>query len=180
VIHPSRRSTFVLAALLACSRTQETTPHGPWLEANWTGSDTGRISAPAVAEWCDSLQVLELRALQGDSGLALAIHPGGSLKAGRYRIGLPRQVDSTPPGAAIALRWFAETAIKGFRGDSGEVRVDRSTSGVLSGRFDAHLAAVNAPDRLRVRGTFRELEVNPAAIGCARRPDSSAVDTGVD
>jgi hypothetical protein len=170
----------LLATLLACSRPPDQAPHGAWLEADWTGSDTGRISAPATAEWCDSLHLLEIQALQGDTGVALAIYPGEGPRAGSYRVQAPQRVDSAPSGSAVALRWFAETAIKGFRGDSGEVRLDRSTSGVLSGRFAAHLIGVNATNRLQLRGTFRELIVRPAAEGCARRPDSSAVDTGVN
>jgi hypothetical protein len=172
--------SLLSALLFACSRSPETSPSGPRLEADWTGSDTGRITAPATAQWCDSLRLLEIHALQGDSGLALAIYPGGTLKAGRYRVRPPRQTDSVAPKAALALRWFAETAIKGFRGDSGEVRLERSSTGVLSGRFDAHLAAVNAPDRLTIRGTFQDLRVSSAVRGCTGRPDSSAVDTGVN
>lgn len=176
----------LMAAIAACSRTRERTPSGAWLEAHWTGSDTGRISTSATAEWCDSLRVLEIRALQGDSGLALAVYPRAGLTAGRYPVGPPERVDSNPPGAAVALRWFAETAIKGLRSVRGEVRLDRSSSGVVSGDFEADLAAVNASDRLHVRGSFRGLEVRPAARGCAREPDSSSVDrdssvdTGVD
>jgi hypothetical protein len=168
------------ALLFACSPSPETSASGPRLEADWTGSDTGRIAAPATAEWCDSLRLLEIHALQGDSGFALAIYPGSTLKAGRYPVRPPQQADSAAPKAALALRWFAETAIKGFRGDSGEVRLERSSAGMLSGRFDARLAAVNATDRLTIRGTFQDLRVSSAVRGCTRRPDSSAVDTGVN
>jgi hypothetical protein len=166
---------------MACSsKSAEPAKRGPWLDADWTGSDTGRLSAPAIAEWCDSLHMLEIRALQGDSGLALAIYPGNGIKPGRYDVEQPQRVDSATAGAAVGLRWFAETAIKGFQSNRGEIRLDRSTTGVLSGRFDAHLTAVNAGDRLHVRGTFRDLAVSRAARGCTRRPDSSAVDTGVN
>lgn len=170
---------LVMSALLACAGKRDSGPRGPWLEAAWTGSDSGRISAPAVAEWCDSLGVLEIRALQGDSGLALAIYSVSQPPAGRYRVGSPQRTDSAPPGAAVALRWFAETAIKGFRGERGEVQLQRSTSGVLAGSFDAHLTAVTGTDRLHLRGTFGKLRVSPAVRGCTRRPDSSASDTGV-
>lgn len=177
ISRPTVFLVLVLGALLACSRKQDSASRGPWLEAGWTGSDTGRISAPAIAEWCDSLGVLEIRALQGDSGLALAIYSAGQPPTGRYRVGPPQRTDSTPPGAAMALRWFAETAIKGFRGDRGEVQLQRSTAGVLSGSFDAHLTAVNAADRLHIRGTFGKLRVSPAVRGCTHRPDRSAADT---
>jgi hypothetical protein len=166
--------------LLACTRKDEVRPTGAWLEADWTGTDTGRISAPATAEWCDSLGVLEIRAVQGDTGIALAIHSPISPGSGRYPVRPPAGTDSVRQRAALAVRWFAETAIKGFRGDSGEVRLERSTSGIVSGGFSAELSAVNATDRLSIRGKYRDLEVSPATRGCARRPPGSAADTGVN
>lgn len=182
LLRPTGFRTLAFFVVLACSRKPEATPQGPWLESDWTGTDTGRISAPATAEWCDSLRVLEIRALQGDSGIAIAIFSERNPRAGRYPIRPPPRAgtDSSRQGAAVAVRWFAETAIKGFRGDSGEVRLERSTSGVVSGRFDAHLSAVNATDRLTIQGTFRELRERPSVRGCTPRRDSSAVVTGVN
>ena len=105
----------------ACSRDQPAGSPGGTLEAQWVGSDTGKLVAPAVAEWCGSLRVLELRAVRGDTGIALALYPADSVTAGHYPPVQPERGDSTRPSSAVAIRWFAETSIRGFHGDSGSV-----------------------------------------------------------
>lgn len=176
------RLPAVLLAAVACSRPSQGEAPGARLEADWTGSDTGRIMASATAEWCDSLGVLEIRALRGDSGLALALYPAGAVRADSYPVRRPEAADSAPPGGAVAMRWFAETAIKGFQGDSGAIVLERADQRI-SGRFHASLRSVNDSMRLDLRGVFRDLRVVPAARGCvsgatAERADSARADTG--
>ncbi len=176
-------ATGLLALALACSESESRTPSGASLEADWTGMDTGRIAAPAVAEWCDTLRVLEIRATQGDSGIALVLYPSAALVSGSFPLRPPERADSVRPGAAVALRWFGETMIEGFRGDSGAVELDRSPAGTMSGRFTAVMLSTTDTGRLALRGSFRALSIKSSARGCLARPARPArpaADTGVD
>jgi hypothetical protein len=81
----------------ACSRERPADSPGATLEARWVGSDSGKIVAPAVAEWCDSLRLLEVRAVHGDTGIALVLYPADSVTSGPYRVVPPERGDSTRP-----------------------------------------------------------------------------------
>jgi hypothetical protein len=148
------------------------------LEAQWTGSDTGRVVGRPAVEWCDSLRLLQIQVVRGDTGIALALFPGDSMLGGTYRVLMPSRADSTPPASAVALRWFASTAIRGFQGDSGSVVVDRGRSGVLSGKFDASAKSATDNRRIRLRGSFHGLLPRPATTGCSPKP--TPPDTDVD
>jgi len=162
-----RLALIGLVSAAACSR--ERSADTPWgtLEAQWVGGDTGKLVAPAVAEWCDSLGVLELRAVHGDTGIALALYPADSLAAGDYPTVPPARGDSTRPSAAVAMRWFAETSIRGFRGDSGSVTLAATGPGVGAGSFAARLRSTTEGSRLNVTGSFQGLTVQPAPPDCA-------------
>ena len=152
------------------------------MTAEWTGSDTGRMAAPARAEWCDSLGMLEIRAIHGDSGLALAVYPESLVRPDSYPVRPPDRADSSAPASAIAMRWFAETSIKGFQGDSGHVVVEQAGDR-LTGHFEAAMRSINDPTRLDLRGRFRQLRVVPAGPGCSTRrppPPAPPADSGVD
>jgi hypothetical protein len=159
----------------------------------WIGSDTGKLSAPAVAEWCDSLKLLELRAIHGDTGIALVFYPSGSgtradsvprtaaakpdsvapgdsVTPGSYPVIAPERADTSRPSAAVALRWFAETSIRGFRGDSGTVVLEAIGPGTSAGRFSAYLRSATEGSKLTVTGSFKGLSVTPAPKGCVGRP----------
>jgi hypothetical protein len=158
-------SGLVMAA--ACSREKPPSAPESTLEVQWVGSDTGKLVAPVVAEWCDSLRLLELRATRGDTGIALALYPADSLSPGNYPTAPPERADSTRPSAAVAMRWFAETSIRGFRGDSGAVSVAATGPGVGAGRFAGRLRSTTEGSVLRVSGSFRGLTVRPAPPDCA-------------
>lgn len=151
----------------ACSRQEPAAPQGGTIEAQWVGSDTGRLVAPAVAEWCDSLRMLELRAVQGDTGIALVLYPADSLARGEYPVAAPQRADSARPSAAVALRYFSETSIRGFRSDSGAVTLGGTGPGGTSGRFTAHLRSATEGSRLDLTGSYRGLSVRPASPDCA-------------
>jgi hypothetical protein len=176
-----RCATAALLVLAAgCGKQAPREPAGPRLEARWTGSDTAEFAAPAVAERCDSLNLLEIRATAGDTGVAIAIYPRDSLQPGDYPIRAPEGADTVPPSAALALRWVARTAVVGFRSDSGTLTLHRAAGGALSGSFTAGVRALSGAGRLSLTGSFAELHVRPASRGCTARdtvPDSSA---GVD
>lgn len=170
----------LLLALAACSRPAAPPPERARLEADWTGSDTGRLSGRATAEWCDSLRVLEIRAVRGDSGVAVALYPADSVLADSYPVLPPARADSAPPGAAVGLRWFAETAVEGFRSDSGAVVVESAGTGGITGRFVAYVRSVSGADRLALRGRFRDVPVVPAARGCVSDRPPEPADSGID
>jgi hypothetical protein len=157
-------------AMPACAPREPHDSGAGSLEVVWTGSDTGELSASAVAEWCDSLEIMELRAIHGDTGIALVLYPADSLTPGKYPVMAPERADSSRPSAAVALRWFAETSIRGFRGDSGTVMLEATGRGTSAGRFSAYLRSATEGSRLMVTGSFKGLNVTPAAEGCAGPP----------
>lgn len=183
-----------LAGALACSSGESADSRAGSLEVEWIGSDTGKLSAPAIAEWCDGLKLLELRAIHGDTGIALVFYPSGSgtradsvprtgsvaktdsvapgdsVTPGDYPVIAPERADSSRPAAAVALRWFAETSIRGFRGESGTVVLEATGPGRSAGRFSAHLRSATEGSRLRVTGSFKGLSVTPAPEGCVGHP----------
>jgi hypothetical protein len=162
-----RLALIGLVSAAACSRERSAVSPRGTLEVQWIGSDTGKLVAPAVAEWCGNLRMLELRAVHGDTGIALALYPADSLSAGDYPTVPPERGDSTRPSAAVAMRWFAETSIRGFRGDSGSVTLAATGPGVGAGSFAARLRSTTEGSRLNVTGSFRGLTVHPAPPDCA-------------
>lgn len=155
------------------------------LEARWTGADSGRMAAPATAEWCAVRRLLEIRGVQGDTGVALALYPADSLAAGSYRVVDPMKADSVRPAAGVAFRWFSQTTIQGLQGDSGTVVLERSGTGELSGSLEAKARSVVNGVQVSVSGKFGNLAVRPQSHGCSNRPspseqDSEPPDTGVN
>jgi hypothetical protein len=164
-----------LSALLSCR--QHTVEHEPRVVVRWTGSDSGNIDSPATAEWCDTLGLLEIRAMRGDTGIAVAVYPNGALRPGRYRVVPPEVADTSRPAAAVALRWFAETSIRGFKAETGAVVLEQSAAGKYSGRIEAFTRSVTDNARVIVRGTLSGLAVRPSGGGCVprqARPDTGA------
>ncbi len=146
------------------------TDGGARLNARWTGADTSSLDAPATAEWCDSLRALEIVAMAGDTGIGIVLYPRDSLVPGDFPVRPPAAADSVPPSAAVGLRWFSQTAVRGFQGDSGRVSLTRSADGALSGRFRATAHAISGDGRLTVTGTFNGLRRQPATRGCVTAP----------
>lgn len=174
---------MMLVLLLgACRAGSSTKPSGPWLQATWSGAATGGIAAPAIAEWCDTLHLLEIRAVHGDTGVALALYPSEAMRPGAYPVQRPELADSIPPAAAVAVRWFGETTIQAYQGQSGQVVIDRGGR-TLSGRFEASSLPPGGTGKLKLSGWFRDLSIRPAARGCVARgsvpPAPPASDSGV-
>jgi hypothetical protein len=165
--------------MAGCAREKPPAGSAGTIEAQWVGADTGKLVAPAVAEWCDSLRMLELRAVHGDTGIALLLYPAESLTAGEYRMVLPERGDSVRPSAAVALRWFAETSIWGFRGDGGSLTLASVAPGAVAGRFKAKLRSATEGSRLDLTGSFQGLTVGSAPADCAgiaQDPDDTMPD----
>jgi hypothetical protein len=170
-----------LLGAVACSAGAPADSRTGSLEVEWIGADTGKLSAPAVAEWCDGLKLLELRAIHGDTGIAVLLYPSDSLPGdsvapadsatpGDYPVVPPERADSRRPSAAVALRWFAETSIRGFRGDSGRVVLEATGPGTAAGRFSAYLRSASEGNKLTVTGSFKGLSVTTAPKDCVGGP----------
>ncbi len=151
----------------ACLGSAEEPAQTGRLEARWTGPDSGQVSAPASAEWCSERRLLEIRAVAGDTGFAMVLYPLDTVDADTYRVVPPAGADSLAPSAAVVLRLFSSSAVKGYQGDSGNVVLKRSGSGELSGTVEARSRSVLSTDLLRISGKFRDLVVTRQTRGCA-------------
>jgi len=164
-----------VALLTGCDVRETQLAQAGRLEAQWAGADSGKISTLAAAEWCTERRWLEIRAIQGDTGLALALYPVDSIIADSYPVVDPTRADSVRPSASLGLRLFSQTAVKGYRGDSGAVLLVRSSSGRLSGKVTARVRGVPNGEQVRLSGKFDQVAVLPQERGCvAESPDSSA------
>jgi hypothetical protein len=179
------RSFLALLLLLTACRPAPTPAESAGrLEVSWDGSPDGTLSAPAAADWCGLRQVLEIRALKGDTGMALALYPGKVLAPGTYPVVDPVRAESLPPAAGIAVRWLAKNLVQGFQGDSGRVTLERSGPGRFSGSVTARARSVVDTQRITLEGTFRDLVVRRDTVGCEAEdipPVQAAetADTGV-
>jgi hypothetical protein len=178
-----RALAMVLVGLSGCNRAPATPGGAGQIDVRWTGSERGRLSGKATAEWCSIHRLLEIRAIRGDTGIALAIYPADTITPGTYQVIDPAKAESLPPAAGIALRWATQIAIKGFQGESGSVVLDRSRSGELSGRVTAAARSVTDTQRVAIDGSFRDLPVRPQTRGCApplEHPDEDVEPDGGD
>ncbi|HEY8196730.1 MAG TPA: hypothetical protein VIG04_07115 [Gemmatimonadales bacterium] len=147
------------------------------LAAQWAGADSGKISAPATAEWCAARLRLEVRAIQGDTGLAVALYPVDSIESDSYPVLDPTRADSVRPSASVGLRLFSQTAVKGYRGDSGAVLLVRLSSGRLSGKVTAWVRGVPNREQVTLSGKFDRVAVLPQERGCVAEPPDSNADS---
>jgi hypothetical protein len=167
-----------ICSFAACVDSPERPAQTGWLEARWTGADTGQIATHSTAEWCRERQRLEIRAIDGDTGIALVVYPRDTVETDSYRVVQPERAESVPPAASIALRVFSSTTIQGYQGDSGTVVLESSSSGELSGTFEATVRSVVNGQLLTLIGEARDLVVVPQARGC--KPEAPADSTDYD
>ena len=72
---------------------------GPRLTVRWTGADTAAFGPSAIAERCDTLHLIEIRAISGDTGLGLALYDSGTMRSrGATRSGLRPAADRARAG----------------------------------------------------------------------------------
>jgi hypothetical protein len=168
---------FAAISILACGAASRDDRPGH-LEVRWTGADTGRLAGEASAEWCGAGKFLEIRAARHDSGVGVAIFPRDTIVPGRYRIVPAERADSSRPAATVALRWFEQKTVRGFRANTGTVVLERGPDGALSGRIAAAAQSVARDTvRLTVDGSFRDLRIRPATRGCAPITSPEPTDT---
>jgi hypothetical protein len=162
---------LLIAALAGCRDQRAGGKGAGQITVGWTGAEQGMVAGPATAEWCSISRVLEIQAIRGDTGVAIAIYPAETVAAaGIYRVRTPSKAESLPPAAGVALRWAAQTVIKGFQGESGSVALERLPSGQLSGRLTAVARSTTDTGSVAVTGTFRGLAVSPPKRGCLPPP----------
>jgi hypothetical protein len=157
------RTVGCIVLLAACGRFGQREGR---LDAEWTGADKGRVTAPATAVWCQEAGFTQLSGLIGDTGVSLLIHPADSVAEGRYRVVEP---DSARSGraAAVALRLLGRTAVVGYRSQSGWLTIERSLGGRLSGRFEAKAQVVTAlAGTVTLTGRFRNVTLRPGGAAC--------------
>ena len=144
----------------------------PWqggqLEARWEGKDPGGFSAPATASWCADMRLLEIVAVKGDTGVALAILPAGELEAGSYSNWDVARGEPPRPVVMAAARWFTNTAVAGFRGDSGRIEL-ATERGEASGRFDFRMYMTAGSDTVRLHGQFDGVPID-TGTACPTAP----------
>ena len=145
------------------------------MEVRWEGSRDGRVSGPASASWCEARRILEIRSIRGDTGVALVLYPRKSLAPGSYRVLEPARAESLPPAAGVAVRWLTQNVVQGFRGDSGQLELERSGTGRYAGRVHARARSVVDTQRIVLTGTFRDLVPGPDSLRCAP-PDTTDQD----
>jgi hypothetical protein len=170
--------SWLAAATFGCHPGSAGPPEGH-LSVRWTGPDTVAFSSRAVAEWCASLHLLEIRAVAGDTGMGIVLYPADTISPGVFPVRRPDVADTTrPPTAAVALRWFSKTTIMGYQGDTGRVTVERTPDGSLAGRFGIGARPLVTGARLTATGTFEDLRIAAAPVSCAgRQPGDTARDT---
>ena len=168
---------LTICCLAACSAPAERQGGTGWIEARWTGADTGKMAAPMTAEWCDERRALEIRGVAGDTGLGLVLYPVDTIDADSYRVVLPLGAGTAPPAAAIALRVFSTNTIQGYQGDSGSVVLARGKDGDLSGVIEARARSVVNGQLLTVTGKVRDLTIVPQKRGCGPEVPADTADT---
>jgi hypothetical protein len=164
-----------LSVAMACNGTSRSAIGGR-LEASWIGADTGRMAASSSAEWCADPRVLEIRAVQGDTGLAVALYPLDTIEADTYRVVHPEAADTGAPSAGVALRLFVSNAVEGYQGDSGNVVLQQSKSGALFGTLEARARSVVNGQQVRVSGKFQDVVIAPQSRGCGPA-SADSIDT---
>ena len=162
--------------MAACSKVESQRSQAGRLEARWRGSESGKISTTAAAEWCADRRMLEIRAIQGDTGLAVAVYAVDTIASDSYRVLEPTRADSGPPSASVALRLFAPTSIKGYQSDSGTVILERSRAGHISGSLAARARSVLNGEQIRLNAKFQGVAVTPQKRGCTRAPPDTSRD----
>ncbi|MGN6393205.1 MAG: hypothetical protein ACTHM9_13305 [Gemmatimonadales bacterium] len=137
------------------------------------------FTAGAAAEWCDSLRMLQVRSIKGDTGVAIVLYPGPRMQPGEYPVRPPEEADSvSPPAAALAARWLSATAVQGFQAESGVVTLTRAPDGSLDGRFHATGHGLPISLRLAIAGSFEGLREARAPRSCAGTPHADTMRAG--
>ncbi len=154
----------------------------PALTARWSGADSGRLVAPAVATWCQERRLLEISAVADDSGLAVVAYPGPNGMVGTFPLFDPLTDSTRRPGAAVAARWPKVDLVLGYRSIDGVAHLaagEGTISGSIQGRL---LRAGSTAETLSMDIQFPAVHIDSSAGTCppdsasaARPPGSSGI-----
>jgi hypothetical protein len=127
---------------------------------------SAEFALPVHAVWCQNQGWLEVVGTRSDTGVGFALFTVDTTVTGQYPI-VPvlERIDSTPPMAVMAVRWFSQDELLSFEGMEGEVMVEYTIEG-LAGRFHARLRAPVGTDSLHLSGEFRATPVTRGGIEC--------------
>lgn len=164
------RRTLFLALLAAGCRSggAATRPADGGIAVEWSGTARGALAAPAQALWCARDTLLEITAVRNDTAVGLALIPRDSLATGSYSVFSARVFTPFRPQANVALRWLAQTDLKGYESASGSVVVTEAGPAGVSGRIEAVLRLPTGGDSIRLTGGFSRLAVGKALDACGR------------
>jgi len=123
----------------------------------WDGWGAGRIRADVSGSHCSGDRLVEMLAYRGDAGAGLSIYFLDEVIPARYPIFDPLLLEPVRPGSAMALRWFAETALIGLEGYGGWVEIESVAGDTISGRFEVQLRTLEHTDTVIATGTFRNV-----------------------
>ena len=151
-------------------------PSAGRLQAKWAGSDSGKLNAKAHATWCAPDRLLEIIGVDSDAGMGLAIYPSDSLAEGDFPVADPRLDSLKRPRTTVGIRWFTETQIKGYQGDSGGLKLTRRER-VLDGALEAKLHAAGTPETIRVSASFRGVPLVSDSSRCHSDSVTAAADS---
>jgi hypothetical protein len=151
-------------------------PSAGRLQAKWAGSDSGKLNAKARATWCPPGRLLEVIGVDSDAGMGLAIYPSDSVSDGEFPVTDPRRDSLSRPRTAVGIRWFTETQIKGYQGDSGGLKLTRRER-VLDGALEAKLHAAGTPETIRVSASFRGVPLVSDSSRCHSDSVTAAADS---
>lgn len=159
-----RWTLALMAAQVACHEA----PAGSsgTLAATWIGADTGRFSGRARAVWCPGSRTLEIIAIKEDAGVGLVLYPLTDLHPAEFPAFDVSRDSVRRPGAAVAMRWFTESAIKAYRSDSGTVTLQQ-VGDRAAGLFAVHLRPLTGSGGIDLHGTFRAVPMGPDSARCA-------------
>lgn len=169
----------LLATLAACTGDRaaepvvEGAPVGGTVQVRWEDGDTisMALAATGTARWCEAGRWLEVSALQGDTGVMIALFPGDSLVTGSYPVALsvPESL-RVRPGATVGVRWFAPGVVAGYRGWQGAVELTDAQNELVSGHLAVDAMPVAGDGTIAVEGTFEQVPLISADSGCRALP----------
>ena len=145
------------------------TTRGAELVVSWRGKLAGTMTLPATLNWCPVTRVGVLEAMSGDSGVALLLYERDSLTPGPHTMVSPDASGAAPkPTASFVMRWLrsgSDTALAGFRSESGTTRI-QFVGGKASGDINARMRSVVGVDSVVVQASFSGVPVVTTAKGC--------------
>ncbi|MDP9144913.1 MAG: hypothetical protein M3N43_09520 [Actinomycetota bacterium] len=171
---PAQLALLFLAFSVGC-RSSAGEPDVGQLTAEWAGAATGSVRLTATATWCAGDAILEILAREGDTGVGMAVHYGGSGPiTGSFGLIHPAQGVAQRPAATGALRFTTTDALHAYLTRSGEVEITAVDQARVTGRMTFRLASRVGSDTLFLVGSFRDVPVDSARTPCGLAPPTPA------